>query len=52
MIHRLLNLLNRETIEAEVRLLAETRKAIKMELHGRTAWLPKSWILRRRGLGK
>ncbi len=31
MIHRLLNLLNQETVTAEVRLLAETRKAIKVE---------------------
>ncbi len=47
MIHRLLNLLNQETVTAEVRLLAETRKAIKVELDGRVTWLPKRWILSR-----
>ncbi len=51
MIHRLLNLLNQEKVTAEVRLLAETRKAIKVELDGRAAWIPKAWIIRRRDLG-
>ncbi len=47
---RLLNLLNQETITAEVRLLAETQKAIKVDLDGREAWIPKGWLIRRRDL--
>ncbi len=51
MILRLLNLLNWEKVTVEVRLLAETRKALKIELDGREAWIPKGWLLRRRDLG-
>jgi len=50
-IPRLLNLLDRETITAEIRILAETRRAVKVERDGRAAWIPKRWILRRRDLG-
>ena len=39
MILRLLNSLNREKADAKVKLLAETRKAIKVEREGRASWL-------------
>ena len=39
MIIRLLNLLDQEKAAAEVKILAETRKAIKVEREGRASWL-------------